>query len=145
MHMKIELPVLSIHKNYILPVKAKDYGLCGLVNFERGCYDGVRFIDSLGQEWLIDSYMCLGYKNWLQYLYFKKEYKSVKVSFNLVAGKRFTFEELKNEIAAFLYANKLQGSPFINKANDIPKYLSGFESIADLVSKLWYFDARKTI
>ena len=143
--MNIELPVLAIHKNYILPVKAKEYGLCGLLNFERGCYDDVRFIDSMGQEWLVDSYKFLGYKNWFQYLYFKKEYKSVKVSFNLVAGKLFTFEELKLEIANFVYENKLHGSPFLNKANDIPKYLSGFESTSELVSKLWYFDARKNI
>jgi len=61
--MDIRLPILHMNADYILPVAEKNYGICGLKNYRSGCYEGARFIDSMGQEWFVDSAEVLGYSS----------------------------------------------------------------------------------
>ena len=142
--MSIELPVLSFHPSYILPVSKGEYGICGLVSFENGCFEKVRFIDSLGQEWFVEAVENCGYINWFQYLFFNENHKAIRVSFKLKQGHKYSFLELKNEIEKFLMSKRLSGSPFANKAKEVPEYLRSFKTISNLVSGLGYFDARKS-
>lgn len=131
-----------MHPDYVLPTSEKEFGRCGLENFERHCFENVRFIDVNGQEWFIDHVKHEGYSNWLQRLYWKKEYKMIKVSFSLRQGRQYTCEQLKSEIQTFLLTRSLRDSPFGDKQRDVPLYLAKFESVADLVRHLGYFDAR---
>ena len=144
MHMSIELPVLSFHSGYILPVSREEYGICGLVNFESGCFEKVRFIDSFGQEWFVEAVENHGYINWFQYLCLNKNQKAIRVSFKLKQGHKYSLLELKSEIEQFLMSKRLSGSPFANKAKEVPEYLRSFKTISNLVSGLGYFDARKS-
>lgn len=141
----IRPPVLSIHADYILPTSERDFGRCGLSNYEQGCFQNMRFIDVLGQEWLVENAKNDGYVNWLQRLYWRTQYKMIKVSFSLRQGRRYTCEQLKSEIQTFLVTRSLRDSPFEDKHRDVPMYLAKFESTEDLVRHLGYFDARARV
>ncbi len=77
MPIDIQPPVLTVTDHYRLPVSEKRFGVCGLVSFENGCYDGVRFIDSTGKEWYVEGAENMGFTSWLQLLWWRKEYKSI--------------------------------------------------------------------
>ncbi|MDI9243595.1 hypothetical protein [Marinobacter sp. CHS3-4] len=140
----IKTPVLQVHKDYLLPVGEKEFGVCGLANFESGCFNDVRFIDVDGQEWFVEQVENLGYTSWLQRLYWRREYKSIKVDFSLRPGKRYGVDELKREIQSFLVKKRLKGAPFNKKSEDIPLYLERFNSIEELVNGIGFFDARSS-
>ena len=135
----IQLPILHVNKHYILPVSENDYGFCG-IDSHNEFYNQVRFIDITGQEWLVNSVSVVGYSSWWRIFESKKE----EVSFNLTKGKSYSFSELSNEVFLFLSKQALVGSPFTNKAKEIPEYLASFQNMNDLVAGLDYFDARRT-
>lgn len=143
--MDIRLPILHMNADYILPVAEKNYGICGLKNYRSGCYEAARFIDSVGQEWFVESAEVLGYSSILQYLRWGNENKSIKVKFYFRMGKKYSFDELKGELEEFLLTKKLRGSPFQNKKKEVPLYMSKFNSLQQLVSEIGYFDSRAGI
>lgn len=135
-------PVLTVHQDYLLPVKAKDFGVCGEANFAAGCYEGCTFVDSTGIEWSILQVRSLGHKNWAHRL-LPQVYREIRVSFELSRGGQYSLEELKSLVSEFLLSKKLKGSPFPNKTIDVPTYLDRFDAIEQLISELGYFDARR--
>jgi len=141
--MNIELPALQLHPSYILPISKKEYGICGLGHFEQGCYENVRFIDSLGQEWLIEGIEKTKFKNWFQYLLLNKSKRSIRVSFKLKEGAKYSLWELRNEIEIFLMSKQLSGAPFASKTKEVKEYLDNFKTVSSLISDVGYFDARR--
>lgn len=135
--MNIELPILHINNDYILPVSKKEYGICGL-NKSEEFYKKARFIDINGQEWIIKDVKVIAFSSWWRIIKRKQE----KVSFSLKKGRTYSFSELSNEIYIFLLNKQLKGSPFVNKAKEVPEYISLFKTTEDLITKLDYFDAR---
>ena len=130
-----------MHRTHLLPISAKEFGICGELNFESGCFDGCAYIDSTGREWAINAVEICGYRNPLHRL-IPQKYREVRVAFDFEIGRRYSLDELKSMVREFLLNNKLVGQPFPNKVIDVPKYLDKFTSIPQLVAEIGYFDAR---
>lgn len=134
-------PVLSVHATHLEPISAKDFGVCGELNFEAGCFEGCAYIDSTGREWTINNAQISGYRNPLHRL-IPQRYREVRVVLDFEIGRRYSLDELKSMVGAFLLNNRLVGRPFSDKRIDVPKYLDKFTSIPQLIAEIGYFDAR---
>ncbi len=135
-------PVLTVHRDYLLPVTAREFGVCGEQNLEAGCYDGCRFIDSTGKEWSIRKVRTLGYSSAI-HRFLPRAYRKVRVSFDLVYAREYSLGDLKSLVGEFLLNNKLVGSPFADKGKEVPSYLERFDSVRHLIAEVGYFDARR--
>lgn len=138
--MNIEFPVIQCHQKYFIGgVAEKDFAIAGELNMAKECYKGVRFIDSSGQEWKVNTAKTVGYISFWQYLQPRK-YRTVKVEFDLEEGQKYDLSTLKKELEEFIFKHRLLGSPFLNKKKEVPEWLAKFKSIKQLTEYKMYLD-----